>query len=420
MTEGKVESGTIILNQKGAEIGVIKKVYSNKLARLELQNSESIAMNPNHVGEIQTTGRILKKKQATITSEAELFFKGASERVDEVIANTVAIIVKHLATKETRRALQYFEFDIINDAEIETKLPLQEAIGFIRGIELASKTPQDFIIKSVFKVCEENPALQEKAAPEIVVDKLNQEKAFTRVIWNLVRVAIAQAVKLKELAMIDACSDVITEIGLKKLNIEYRKASNNDILYWQKRVEDCILKYIGLMILSLDPAEQPKYFVEKKNQLKETIKDYKIASLLREQAIKMFEDFDLKKYDRMKPLELIHAGIKGFNLEVMTEKRVTKNLLNLINDFLDNDYSDKKSVVVLQKRFDEFVRETRDVSKPFMNILFEMNQFLKKIEYGDSKIRNYYSEIMRKTNNKRYSGLGAAIRKISKTFLEIK
>ena len=45
MSQVKADSGTIILDQNGAEIGVIKKIYSENLARLELVNSNSIALD---------------------------------------------------------------------------------------------------------------------------------------------------------------------------------------------------------------------------------------------------------------------------------------------------------------------------------------------------------------------------------------
>jgi len=63
MSQLKADSGTIILDKSGAEIGVIKKVYSENLARLELVNSESIALDLVLVTDIETSGRIRSEER---------------------------------------------------------------------------------------------------------------------------------------------------------------------------------------------------------------------------------------------------------------------------------------------------------------------------------------------------------------------
>ena len=145
MSMEKIESGTIILDQKGSEIGVVKKIYSSKLVRLELPDSISVAFDPTLVKDLTSSGRLLKKKTATITNEAIAFFKGATDTLKQIVDNAIIIIVNHLETKEIKKALQHFEFDFLSRCETSENLPLQELIGFIRGVELASKTSQSIL-----------------------------------------------------------------------------------------------------------------------------------------------------------------------------------------------------------------------------------------------------------------------------------
>lgn len=142
MSQDKLDSGTIVLDQNGVEIGVIKKIYSENLARLELVNSESIALDTTLINKINTSGRVLKKKSATIKPEAKDFFKGAIDRLNEISFKTIELIYHNLTEKEIKRALQHFEFDILNEIEIDEALSLYETLGLIRGIELAGKTAQ--------------------------------------------------------------------------------------------------------------------------------------------------------------------------------------------------------------------------------------------------------------------------------------
>ncbi|MCK5046799.1 MAG: hypothetical protein KAS22_09485, partial [Candidatus Heimdallarchaeota archaeon] len=93
MSQLKADSGTIILDKSGAEIGVIKKVYSENLARLELVNSESIALDLVLVTDIETSGRILKKKSAELVPEAEKFIKGATDNLKEMTYNGIELII---------------------------------------------------------------------------------------------------------------------------------------------------------------------------------------------------------------------------------------------------------------------------------------------------------------------------------------
>ena len=55
----------------------------------------------------------------------------------------IEVLIDHLTEKEIKKAIQHFEFDFLTKLDIEEKLPLQEALGFTRGIGLAIKTPQD-------------------------------------------------------------------------------------------------------------------------------------------------------------------------------------------------------------------------------------------------------------------------------------
>ena len=222
MSQERIENGTIILDQKGAEIGVIKKIYSEKLARLEMPNSDSIAFDPTLVADIMTSGRVLKKRSAVILPDANDFIKGATTTLKDFFYNGIEILIDHLTEKEIKKAIQHFEFDFVTKQDFDDKLPIQEALGFIRGIELANKTPQDFVIKMIFQASEDYPELKAKIPLEVVVDKLNQEKAFVRLLWNLLRVAIAQATLLKEEVLADAVLEALLEVGLKNIDIELR------------------------------------------------------------------------------------------------------------------------------------------------------------------------------------------------------
>ena len=92
MSQEKIDSGTIILNERGAEIGVIKKIYSDRFARFELQNSDSIAFDPSHVTEINVSGRLLKKRTAKIIPKAQIFTKGATETLTEAVNQAIQLI----------------------------------------------------------------------------------------------------------------------------------------------------------------------------------------------------------------------------------------------------------------------------------------------------------------------------------------
>ncbi|MHA1154897.1 MAG: hypothetical protein ACTSQK_02215 [Candidatus Heimdallarchaeota archaeon] len=412
MSQEKIDSGTIILNESGAEIGVIKKIYSDKFARFELQNSDSIAFDPSQVTEINVSGRLLKKRSAKIVPEARIFTKGATETLAEVVNQAIQIIVEHLATKELKKALQHFEFDCLSEAEIVEKLPTQQAIGFIRGVQLAGKTPQDFIVKAVFQVSESIPELKSKLAPEIVVDKLNQDKAFIRILWNLLRVGIAQAIKIKDMDLVNISSEALLEIGLKFIEIEQRESgSSNDILFWQNRIKDCILKYIALMIINLEPENQQENLRFIKENSIEIIKSIKVHSSLKEQTSKLFEVFTIKEYENKKTIELIHSGVKGFNLNVMSEKKAMNELLDIMNSCTITE--EKTNIVDLRKKIDKFTRETRGVSQEFIQVLHEISQFLKKIEYGDSKVQDYFAILMGKIHRRKYYKLSDLLQKLS-------
>ena len=104
MSQEQIENGTIILDQNGAEIGVIKKIYSDNLARLELPNSDSIAFDPTLVADIMTSGRVLKKRSAVILPEANDFIKGATTVMKDFFYNGIEIIIDHLTEKEIKEA----------------------------------------------------------------------------------------------------------------------------------------------------------------------------------------------------------------------------------------------------------------------------------------------------------------------------
>ncbi|MCK5185148.1 MAG: hypothetical protein KAQ95_12640 [Candidatus Heimdallarchaeota archaeon] len=418
MSQVKADSGTVILDQNGAEIGVIKKVYSENLARLELVNSDSIALDLVLIKDIETSGRILKKKSAELLPEAEKFIKGATVNLNEMTYNGIELIIDHLMTKEIKKALQHFEFDILNRVITPEAVSYYEILGLIRGIELAGKTPQDFIVKTTFQASELKPELKKRVPPEIVVDKLNQEKAFLRILWNFARIGVAQVVKLKEINLVNAAIDALFEIGLKHLEIESKTATTTDILHWQNRIEDCIVKYIALLINSLEIEDQEEFMNNLKEKLLEDLKKIKVNGMIKEHATKSIEAWNLTKYENLKQIEFLYSGIKGFNLKVMSEKQAMKDLKDIVNRFLEED--ETKSIMNLQKEITKFAKEVRDVSKEFCNILFEISQYLKKIEYGDSKVNDFYSVLMDKIHNRKYYDLSHILNKVSRIYLEEK
>jgi len=420
MNQERIENGTIILDQKGAEIGVVKKIYTEKLARLELPNSDSIAFDSTLVADIMTSGRVLKKRSAVILPEANAFFKGATTTLKDIIYNGIEMFIDHLTEKEIKKAIQHFEFDFLTKLDIEEKLPLYEALGFIRGIELAAKTPQDFVIKMVFQASEDYPELKAKVPPEVVVDKLNQEKAFVRLLWNLLRIAISQAAKLKENTMIEAGLEILLEVGLKHIDIELKNgASSNDILFLRNRIDDCILKYYARLIFSLEHERQEEFTKKMMPILIDQIKGIKVNSSLKDQTVKSLESFNLKTYESYKKIELMHSGIKGFNLRVMSEKKAMKELLDLVNEYFASEHKEGKSTTTLQKIIDEFARNARDVPKDFLDILFEICQYLKKIDYGDSTVKDFNAELQGKIHQRKLLELGLLVNKINKAFIKI-
>lgn len=419
MSQLKADSGTIILDKSGAEIGVIKKVYSENLARLELVNSESIALDLVLVTDIETSGRILKKKSAELVPEAEKFIKGATDNLKEMTYNGIELIIDHLMTKEIKKALQHFEFDILNRIITSETISYYEVLGLIRGIELAGKTSQDFIVKTTFQASELKPELKRRIPPEIVVDKLNQEKAFLRILWNFARIGVAQVVKLKEINLVKAAIDALFEIGLRHIEIEAKTATTKtDMLHWQNRIEDCIVKYIALLINSLEIEDQEEFLNNLKEKLLEDLKKIKVNGMIKEHAVKSIEAIDLTKYENLKQIEFLYSGIKGFNLKVMSEKQAMKDLKDIVNRFLEEDKT--KNIINLQKEITKFAKEVRDVSKEFCNILFDISQYLKKIEYGDSKVNEFYSVLMDKIHNRKYFDLSHILNKVSRIYLKEK
>ncbi len=417
MSQERIDSGTIILDQNGAEIGVIKKIYSENLARLELLNSDSIAIDTTLITDISTSGRILKKKSATITPEAKDFFKGATDILNDISFKSIELIIHHLAAKEVKRALQHFEFDLLTKTEINETLPMYEALGLVRGIELAGKTAQDFIVKTTFQASDLKPELHNKIAPEIVVDKLNQEKAFLRILWNITRIAVSQALKLKKPEVIMANIETIFEIGIKHIEIEAKTiAPSDDILYWRNRIDECILTYVALMIKTLNPSLHAEFVSSAKDKMFEDLCKIKINGNIKEQALKAIESFNLDNYEKLKTIEMIHSGIKGFNLKIMSEKKAMKELSQLINEFIASEKS--KSIINLQKEINKFTQETRDVSKDFLNILFEIGQYLKKIEYGDSKINEFYSQLLERIHKRKYYDLVDILDNLNQVYLK--
>lgn len=419
MSQLKADSGTIILDKSGAEIGVIKKVYSENLARLELVNSESIALDLILVTDIETSGRILKKKSAELVPEAEKFIKGATDNLKEMTYNGIELIIDHMMTKEIKKALQHFEFDILNRVITPETISYYEVLGLIRGIELAGKTSQDFIVKTTFQASELKPELKRRIPPEIVVDKLNQEKAFLRILWNFARICVAQVVKLKEINLVKAAIDALFEIGLRHIEIEAKTATTKtDMLHWQNRIENCIVKYIALLINSLEIEDQEEFLNNLKEKLLEDLKKIKVNGMIKEHAVKSIEAIDLTKYENLKQIEFLYSGIKGFNLKVMSEKQAMKDLKDIVNRFLEEDKT--KNIINLQKEITKFAKEVRDVSKEFCNILFDISQYLKKIEYGDSKVNEFYSVLMDKIHNRKYFDLSHILNKVSRIYLKEK
>lgn len=271
----------------------------------------------------------------------------------------------------------------------------------------------------IFKASEDYPELKAKIPPEVVVDKLNQEKAFVRFLWNVLRIAISQATKLKEEELIDAGIRILLEVGLKHIDIELKNGdSSNDIQYLQNRIEECVLKYFAALILSLEHEKQEDFLKAIVPDLINEIKNIKVNSSLKDQAIKMLEIFELKKYEGFKKIELLHSGIKGFNLRVMSEKKAMKELLDLTNDYFASEHKEGKSTATLQKRIQEFATNVRDVSKEFIDLLFEICQYLKKIEYGDSKITEFHAELQDKIYKRKLPELGLLINKINLAFIK--
>lgn len=415
MSQEKIDSGTVILDQKGAEIGVVKKVYPSGLARLELANSDSIALDVSFIQEVEITGRILKKKSAKVKDEITIFFKGASDILEKIMVENVKLLALQLSSKENKKALQYYEFDVITKIELEQDLTNYELLGLARGIELANKIAQDFIVKNVFQAIEKNQSIGEILAPEVMIDKLNQEKAFHRILWNLMRYSFAQGQQLKEIKIIEALIEIITEIGIKAIDIEYKiGVPDSDILYWNERLENYINRYIAALLLNVDPEHQQSLIKTIKTRILENVRKIKVSSAIRDEAMKSLQNFNLEKYQDTKTMELLHAGLKGFNLRVMSEIKAMKELKNKLFELLDQEKG--KSTIKIQNEINKFTREVRDVSKDFQNLLFEIAQYLKKIEYGDSKVNEYYSEMMEKIQRKKLIELNEILIRLRNTF----
>ncbi|MEA2070878.1 MAG: hypothetical protein U9O98_06255 [Asgard group archaeon] len=421
MNKEKADSGTIILNQSGVEIGVIKKIYSDHFARLELQNSESIPMDPTMIKDLKTTGRIIKKKRATIKSEANRFFEGAEYFTNKVNQESISILAKYIANEEIKRGLQKFEFNYLNEIDLKDDLGEIETKGNLRGLHLASKTAQDQIIKTIFTINENNSTKLHNIPPEIFVDKLNQEKAFMRIFWNILRAFIHNIGKQKSESLIKTSIEPLLEISFKHLEIEYRNITDEkDVLYWNKRINESIFYYLVYLILSLEASKQEDFMNELKPIILQELEKYKIQSIFKDETRKILESFDLKHYQKYKPLELLHGGIKGFDLITITEKKVMSTLKEEILKYLEKSESSSDKVIIhLRKIFEEKHRNSRDVSNNFLNYLYEIAQFLKKIEYGDSKARDFYSELMGKINEDDYEQLNNIVEKIGKEFLNI-
>jgi len=416
MSQIKIDSGTIIVDQKGSEIGVVKKIYNERLARLELVNSESVPLDLTLITNVNISGRILKKKNATIIPEYDIFLKGAVETLNKIHYDCLELIIEHLLDKEIKKALQYFEFDLITTYEIVETLPYYEVLGLIRGIELAAKTPQDFIVKCTFNVAEIKSQLKLIVPPEIVVDKLNQEKAFIRILWNAARLVITQVIKQKNSNLIKAMADVLFEISLKYIEVELKEIEETNPIYWSNRIEDCVIKYIALMINSLEIEKQAEILNSIKTKLLEDLNKMKINSVTKEQAIKTIESFNIDKYEKSKAIELMHSGIKGFNLRVMVEKKALKELKGIIENFLEKEST--RNIVNLQKVIIEFNRNARDISKDLSDLLIEVVQYLKKVEYGDSKANEFFSNLTEKIFQKKYYDLGNILKTLNKEYVK--
>jgi hypothetical protein len=415
MSQEKADNGTVILNSNGAVLGVIKKIYSNNLARLELSDGKSIALDLDLISEITTQGRLIKKKNATLTNEANDFFAGAAEILNQLLLSATEILAGHLATKETKKALQHFEFDFLTQTDFIDELTIYQLLGLIRGIELASKTAQDFILKTIFQIAEDKTDFSNQNAPEIIVDKLNQEKAFMRLFWNYVRFCVAKTITYSNEQLIYAISEALFEIGLKYIDIEYKESiSTMDVLQLYKRLEDCIIKYIFILINELEEDKKQNIWEDMTIKYTELIRKTKINSTVKEQASKLIESVDFSEYEQYKSLELLHSGIRGFNLKVMSEKKAMIDLKTLVDSLIDQEEPCK--VMLLQKEITEFIQNVRDVSKEFSDVLFEMVQFLKKIEYGDSKVQDYYTSILDKINKHRFFDLTDIINKLNNTY----
>lgn len=412
MSQEKADSGTIILDSNGVELGIIKKIYTENLARLELANSSTIALDLDLITDVTTSGRLIKKKSAIVQEEIETFFVGASEILEQLIVNSIELLSNHLSTNEIKKALQYFEFDFLTKYDFTDNLQYYKLLGLIRGIELAGKTAQDFIVKSIFQATESNSELAKLIAPEILVDKLNQEKAFDRILWNLLRICVSQILKLKEKKLFFAVVDAEFDIGLKLLDNEYKMAlSTTDILYWSERVEDCIIKYIALMFNTLELNEE-QLLVDLKEKYIDNIKRFKVNGTIKEQTIKLIENFKPKDYEQYKTIELLHSGIKGFNLRVMAEKKAMNDLKLLVISLLDKDKP--ISIMALQKEITNFSKEIRDVSREFLDTLLQIAQYLKKLEYGDSKTNDYYTTLRENIYNKKYADLDIILELLNK------
>ncbi|MHA1220601.1 MAG: hypothetical protein ACTSQB_02595, partial [Candidatus Heimdallarchaeota archaeon] len=342
---------------------------------------------------------------------------GASQTLIEATNTSLELIINHLATKEIRKALQHFEFDLLIKFDSEKELSYYQLLGFIRGIELAGKTAQDFIVKTTFQVAEQKPELAAKLSPEILVDKLNQEKVFYRILWNLLRIGTSQVSKQVKPELVYALAEAFFEIGLKQIDIEHKQAvSTTDILHWKERIENCIIKYLSLVINLVELELKDQVTSSIRAKIVPEFKKLKINNTIKEQALELLESFNPGDYEQIKPIELLHSGLTGFNLKVMAEKKAMKDLGQIITTILDDN--DLKSIITLQKEINKFAREVRDVSKDFLDLLREISQFLKKIEYGDSKVSEYFAMLMQKLRKKNYHELATILSDLNKAFVK--
>jgi hypothetical protein len=327
------------------------------------------------------------------------------------------LLSEHLSTKEIKKALQHFEFDFLTKYDFADNLGYYKLLGLIRGIELAGKTAQDFLVKSIFQASESYPELNDLIAPEILVDKLNQEKAFFRILWNLLRLCISQILKLKDGMLIPVIADALFDIGLKVIDNEYKAGlSTTDLLHWNERIEDCILKYMALMFNTIELEDQMLQIDEMKAKYTELIKKSKINGSIKTQTAKIIENFNPKDFEEYKTIELLHSGIKGFNLQVMAEKKAMNELKLLVNSLLEEEKP--IGMMALQKEITNFSKEIRDVSREFLDTLLQIAQYLKKLEYGDSKTQEFYTTIREIVYNKRYTDLGIILDLLNKTYIK--